>query len=202
MKKLIVITTPDFFPGEGEILTNLFVEGMNRLHLRKPDCRQEDMEMLLKEIPAAFYPRIVLHDCFGIVDNGNPLNIGGVHLNKRNNIVPDGFKGSISRSCHNMQEIAEGNRFDYQFLSPVFESISKEGYGKGFSADELRKASNAGLINDKVIALGGISTTTIPQLKDIKFGGIAVLGALWGKTPSINEQNNIIRQFKLLRSCV
>ena len=37
MKKLIVITSPYFFKGEDSILSHLFDEGMQHLHLRKPD---------------------------------------------------------------------------------------------------------------------------------------------------------------------
>ena len=40
MKKLIVITSPYFFKGEDCILSHLFDEGMQHLHLRKPDSEQ------------------------------------------------------------------------------------------------------------------------------------------------------------------
>ncbi len=202
MKKLIVITTPYFFRGEGEILSNLFREGMGCLHLRKPDCSRSALEKLILEIPSQYYSRIVLHDQFGLVANGNPYHFKGIHLNRRNNTIPNGFSGSISCSCHSLQEISENAKFDYRFLSPIFQSISKQGYGNGFPLDILWQASKTGLINEKVIALGGIDISTIPQLKDIVFGGVAVLGALWGQSPSEKEVNNIIKRFKSLELCL
>jgi thiamine monophosphate synthase len=77
--------------------------------------------------------------------------------------------------------------YDYVFLSPVFDSISKEGYRAAFSHEELLRASEAGLINAKVIALGGIDATTLPLLKPYKFGGIGVLGAIWDAVASVSS---------------
>ena len=62
MKKLIVITSPRFFQGEDTVLSHLFDEGMQRLHLRKPDSAANELRKLLDRIPAIYYPKIVLHD--------------------------------------------------------------------------------------------------------------------------------------------
>ena len=191
--KLIVITTPHFFPGEGEILTALFEAGMERLHLRKPECEEAALRALLDSLPAVYHPRIVLHEHFELA---NRYSIGGIHLNRRNPVAPAGFKGSISRSCHSITELKEHSERDYLFLSPIFESISKIGYGNGFPPETLREASAAGLINERVIALGGISPDTLPKLRPFAFGGVAVLGALWGECPSLKEKNTIIERYK------
>ena len=191
--KLIVITTPYFFSGEGEILTALFEAGMERLHLRKPDCEEAALRALLDSLPAVYHPRIVLHEHFELA---NRYSIGGIHLNRRNPVAPDGFKGSISRSCHSITELKEHSERDYLFLSPIFESISKIGYGNGFPPETLREASATGLINERVIALGGISPDTLPKLRPFTFGGAAVLGALWGECPSLKEKNTIIERYK------
>lgn len=199
MNKLIVITTPGFFEGEAHILTHLFREGLIYLHLRKPGCNAQDMVSLLDKIPVEFYPQITLHDCHEI---SSTRKLGGIHLNSRNNRVPENFKGHISCSCHSLQEIQQHAECDYVFLSPIFHSISKEGYGSGFSIDELQEASAQNLINEKVIALGGMDTTTIPRLRQLGFGGIAVLGALWGNSPSLEKSDNIIKHYKQLQLCL
>ena len=36
--KLIIITSPDFLPGEARILTELFKAGLDLLQLRKPEA--------------------------------------------------------------------------------------------------------------------------------------------------------------------
>ena len=48
-----------------------------------------------------------------------------------------------------------------------------------FSEAALLKASASGLINEKVIALGGVDENTLPQLSPFAFGGAAVLGCVW-----------------------
>ena len=197
MKKLIVITAPRFFQGEASILSHLFNEGMQRLHLRQPDSDANELRKLLDRIPDIYYPKVVLHDCFGLaVEYG----LGGVHLNKRNSHAPDGFAGTISRSCHSIGELGQFRGLDYLFLSPIFQSISKEGYGNGFETETLRQASDAGIINNKVIALGGIDLTTLPLLRPFRFGGVAVLGALWGNHPSADKEDSIITQYKKLQA--
>ena len=173
MNKLVVITTPYFFADEASLIELLFAEGMSRLHLRKPDCKRDELEGLLDNISPAYY-------------------------DKRNPEAPPLYKGSISRSCHSLEEIIEYKPVcDYVFLSPIFQSISKEGYGSGFPLDGLRNAK--GIIDDKVIALGGICSQTITKLRDIPFGGVAVLGALWGNDPSLLVADQLIKQFKRLQ---
>lgn len=192
MNKLIVITTPSFFPDEAALLTRLFEAGMTRLHIRKPGSRREELERLLDAIPAAYYPRVALHDWLDIAAE---RGLGGIHLNRRNPEAPAAFAGTVSRSCHSLAEVeAYKPSCDYLFLSPIFPSISKEGYGSGFSLEELRAAH--GVIDGKVIALGGIDPERIRQLSDLPFGGVAVLGALWGSAPSLDTAESIIRQYK------
>ena len=95
--KLIVITTPYFFEGEGEILTALFQAGMEKLHIRKPQSRKEELRSLLDAVPAEYHSRIVIHDHFELAAE---YALAGIHLNSRNQNIPEGFQGSISRSCH------------------------------------------------------------------------------------------------------
>ena len=68
---------------------------------------------------------------------------------------------------------------DYVFLSPIFDSISNQGYGKAFTSEELQNAKNQGLIGERTYALGGVELSRLPALRALGFGGAAVLGALW-----------------------
>ena len=193
--KLFVITTPFFFEGESRIITHLFREGMQRLHLRKPQSDIDRFCLLLDAIPAEYHSRIVLHEHFELTAG---YRLAGIHLNSRNNILPEGFTGSISRSYHSLQEVQDNKQLDYVFLSPIFQSISKEGYGNGFPIETLREAAASGIINEKVIALGGIEEKNIPLIASLHFGGAAILGALWGKDPSVTNETSIIKRYKQL----
>lgn len=176
--KLAVITTPAFFGGEEELVRRLFDSGLERLHLRKPGATREELVRFLDSLRASDRARIVLHDHFRLC-----LRYGcaGVHLNSRNPSLPAELEGvSVSRSCHSLEELGTWKEScNYLFLSPIYDSISKEGYGSAFPREELEKARESGLLDSRVYALGGVSLEHIDELRGLGFGGVAVLGALW-----------------------
>ena len=179
--KWIVITMPDFIENEASYINQLFEAGLDLLHLRKPDSCIADCERLLQEINPKWYPGIVVHDYFSLCGK---YHLHGIHLNRRNHQVPDGFQGSLSRSCHSFKEVTEAQKegvFSYVFLSPIFDSISKKGYKHTFANKDLEDAGNNGIINEKVIALGGVIPQFIPQLRVWNFGGAAFLGDIWNR---------------------
>ena len=200
--KLILITPPCYFVEEDQIITALFKEGLDLLHLRKPDTAPMYAERLLTLIPEEYHKRIIVHGHFYLKDE---FNLKGIHLNHRNPTAPDNYKGSLSRSCHSFDELKENKQdFDYSFLSPIFDSISKEGYKSAFTDAQLKKAAKEGVIDKKVIALGGIDETRLKQVKDYGFGGVAIMGTLWNKFDVCNTQDfeGLIEHFKMLRKMV
>ena len=62
-------------------------------------------------------------------------------------------------------------------LSPVFDSISKQGYRSAFDPDSLRPW----LEGKRVVALGGVTPERIPLLRDAGFSGAAMLGYFWNQ---------------------
>ena len=197
--KLILITPPTYFVEEDKIITALFEEGLDILHLRKPDTAPMYAERLLTLIPEQYRKRIVVHGHFYLKEE---FQLKGIHLNHRNPTPPEGYKGHISRSCHSLEEVAACKKeCNYVFLSPVFDSISKQNYNASYTPAELRKAHKAGIIDKKVIALGGIDTDNIMEVKNYGFGGAAILGALWNKFDLCNNRDysGLIEHFKKLK---
>ena len=140
--KLIVITTPQFFEGEAEAVTSLFQNGLEMLHLRKPGASAEEMGNFLQQLPMEYMPRIVTHEQFQLA---SVFGLKGIHLNGRNPQIPSGYKGHVSRSCHSLEEVLKHKSdCNYVFLSPIYDSISKEGYSSAYSCDTLQKAQQAG----------------------------------------------------------
>ena len=91
--KLILITRPTYFVEEDKIITTLFDEGLDYLHLRKPDTAPVYAERLLTLIPEKYRKRIVVHGHFYLKEE---YNLKGIHLNHRNPIAPDNYTGQIS----------------------------------------------------------------------------------------------------------
>ena len=177
--KLIVITTPVFLPDEAAHINALFEAGLEILHLRKPHSSVDEVESLVQSVSEPFRNRIILHEHFGLVEK---YGLKGIHLNARNPVAPEGYHGHISRSCHSLQEVEEWKpSCDYVFLSPIYDSISKEGYGAHFTAEQLQDARLRGLIDEKVVALGGICADNIPEVNSFGFGGVALLGDIWNR---------------------
>mgnify|MGYP004559213497 FL=1 len=173
----IVITLPEFLQGEADFIDRLFGHGLDRLHLRKPGAEIGECRRLLDGISREWLPRIVVHDNFGLC---REYGLGGVHLNGRNPMAPPNHEGSVSRSCHSLEEISRyKGECDYLTLSPIFNSISKQGYMAAFEPEQLAAARDSGLIDSRVMALGGVTLENIPRVRELGFGGVAILGDVW-----------------------
>lgn len=185
--KWIAITSPEFLSGEATFIGKLFLQGLDLLHLRKPEASLEAYKQLLLQIPEQWHNRIVLHEHFELAEE---YKLHGIHLNRRCSVVPNAYHGSISCSCHTIEEvITQKDSKDYVFLSPIFDSISKVGYHAAFSPTSLKQAAIENVIDEKVIALGGITANNIPLVKEWHFGGVALLGDIWKRMsdPQVDE---------------
>lgn len=212
-----MVTREDFFPGEAELIRQMFDLGLDWLHLRKPGSGEDEYRALLTKLSPSERRRTVLHEHYHLAPE---LAAGGIHANSRHpfpfkptgerseakfadergeTAFPDvshsgptatysgptaAYSGPtaamLSVSCHSLEELsAHKAKFDYLFLSPIFDSISKKGYSGRFTREQLLEARDNGLIDKKIIALGGITAGNIPIIRELGFGGVAVLGSVW-----------------------
>lgn len=181
--KLLLISPEQNLKDEIEIVCELFSLGLETYHLRKPDWGVEELQEYLEALPKRFHSRIVLHSHFGLE---KVFGVKGIHLNENNKKLIQEYRVHkiISASFHSLEDIS-GNRFPYEyvFLSPVFDSISKaEHRAKSdlkFLAENLAVIRQQNRALPKVIALGGINAQNITSVKQAGFSGAAVLGAVW-----------------------
>lgn len=202
--KLIVMTTPTFFVEEDQIIRTLFENGLDILHLRKPNTEAAYTERLLTLLPQEFRKKIIIHDHFELQKE---FNLMGIHLNKRNPCPPERYKGIITQSVHSLADLKTKKRnCDYLLLSPVFDSWdpSKKKLMEGFKENDLLAARKADDINKKVMALGGINLNTIRQCAELGFGGVVVTTALWNLFDIHNNPDycDLLEYFKKLRDMV
>lgn len=199
--KILIITHPNEVANEGEKITQLFREGLEILHLRKPDWDLEKYEELLKKIPPQYYRRVVIHSHYKLVEK---YNLKGIHLKSeylssvKEPEVKEIFKLafrknlSITISMHSFQEIRENKwKFEYVFLSPLFDSISKEGYRSGFAPEEIKIFMKQYKSPMKIIALGGIDDKNVQEVAACGFAGAALLGAIWSEEDSTEKFKKI-----------
>lgn len=147
-------------------------------HIRKPSFSENQMRDYLSFFPMDIRERLSLNS-FHLL--AKQMNIGGIHLNRSNPKVEEGLQGKrISMSCHSIKEVIENkDKVSYLFLSPIFDSISKQGYQSNFSPQELKELFLQGILNDKVVALSGVTYKNIPQLEKVGFSSFAMLSELW-----------------------
>ena len=178
---MIVLISPEKdVVDEIPTLNQLFEAGLGIYHLRKPERNQQEYADYLNQVDVQYHDRIVLHDHHELV---NTYSLKGIHFqeqNRRDNIDNpsryflnlDMYGKSISSSFHEPEELADcAFEFDYHLLSPVFSSISKQGYaGRGFDVTQIDK---------RIIGMGGVSVDNVEAIKALGYKGIGLLGAIW-----------------------
>ena len=115
--KLIVMTQPTYFVEEDKILTSLFEEGLDCLHLYKPGTSPMYAERLLTLLADEYYSKIVVHDHFYLKEE---YKLRGIHLDNDETVIPHGYKGKISRTCTKIEGLKEAKRnSEYVFLKRI-----------------------------------------------------------------------------------
>ncbi|HEY1202733.1 MAG TPA: thiamine phosphate synthase [Niastella sp.] len=217
MFSLIVISGPTMLTDEASIIQQLFAEGLEVFHLRKPNADEQAVRQLIEAIPAEYHDRIVMHGFFHLMEE---YGMHRLHLREehRQQLERNGFffegaiasaelarvglhklaedpsKCTLSTSVHDLQTLQSLSvHFSYSFFSPVFDSISKQQY-KGVAGDDFYLKDEQKAV--PVIALGGIDADNVSKLPAMNFDGAALLGAIW------NEPEKAVEQFKKINHAI
>lgn len=191
--KILLMTTPNFFIEEHQIVTALFDEGLESLHLRKPGSQPVFSERLLSLIPETYRRRIVVHDHFYLKDE---FNLKGIHLSPRNPQPPDGYKGHVSCSCYRPEDIRGLKRnMDYVLFS--IRQTPEDSLPIGM----IRELVDEGTIDKKVYLQGFVSDEDIPVLRYAGVEGVVVQNAIWNDFSIYSTQDfkDIIKHLRRLR---
>ena len=190
----MVISSPVAITGEAAIMNSLFTAGLELLHLRKPSYSKKELIDLALQIDPSYRGRLVLHSHHMIASN---LGINRIHFpeairlytpeNELKKLRARNFV--LSTSIHAIDDYIQlPGEFSYTFFGPVFESISKQGYGPPTSLDEIKKRATRPI---ELIAIGGITAENLKVLRTNSFDGAAILGAVW------SSPEKAIETFKL-----
>lgn len=194
---MIILIAPETdLPNEIEILHQLFQEGLQYYHLRKPSKNFDEHVEYLNQIDEKYHNRIVVHYFHELV---NTYNLKGIHFQEQKRIDYidnpgqyfknlNMFGKTISSSFHEPDELDNCYfEFDYHLLSPVFSSISKAGYeGRGFDVNAIDK---------RIIGMGGVTKTNIETFKKLGYKGVGVLGGIWDNKSPVETFKSMLNQF-------
>ena len=119
------------------------------------------------------------------IDIAELLSADGVHLPSsgfQSRAVTSllGADAIHSRSCHSRTEVHDAVDDGAYFvtLGPLFESVSKPGYGPAIDTDEFRDICEGA--ETPVYALGGVVPDNVEQCFDAGARGVAVVGGIVG----------------------
>jgi thiamine monophosphate synthase len=194
---LAVITRPGSFPGEADYLEGLLEAGLTKLHLRKPGAGEKEKTALLERLAVRWAGQLVWHgDREVALSYGIPQVHGSVGLadgkGKSGGGMPVGSGGrlAVSTSVHSWEEMkALPAGLTYAFISPLFDSISKPGYG----ANTALLEPPGGDFPCLPVGLGGIGADTIGEMIRRGWKGAAVLGWIW------EEPREAVRRYERLK---
>ena len=195
---MIILIAPEHdISNEIDILDQLFQEGLQYYHLRKPNKNYEEHCDYLNKINSKYHNRIIVHFFHELV---NKFNLKGIHFQeqkRKEHIDNPGryfkdlnmFGKTISSSFHEPEELEKCYfEFDYHLLSPVFSSISKQGYeGLEFDVNHIDKT---------IIGMGGVTISNLPEFSKLGFKGVGVLGGIWNSKVPVENFKKMNKYFE------
>jgi thiamine-phosphate pyrophosphorylase len=195
---IILLSKPISFKNESDYINHLFDEGLEIFHLRKPKSSQQEVIELLNSIKREHLGKIVIHSHYDLLSQ---FPLRGMHLSReaeKYGLARNYRHLVISKTIHELESLntTEAN-FEYLFISPLFDSISKPYYKATFTTNDLRKTISEFRQKNqktKLIALGGINIDNINSAKEIGFHGVAMLGYFWNNF-SFNKKD-LSKKFK------
>ena len=190
---MIVVIAPEHdIPNELDILQQLFEEGLEYYHFRKPHKTDDEHGAYIRAIDEQYRKCIVTHYYH---EQAERYGLKGIHLQEqfrrdKGNQLTDyvayhkKMQFTVSSSYHDPDVLGkEGHPFDYHLLSPVFNAISKAGYeGKGFDVNAIDKT---------IVGMGGVNAQTIPATLALGYKGIGVLGGVWNSDDPVQSFREI-----------
>ncbi len=184
--KHVLLTSPYDVKFETDIINRLFREGLDELHIRKPQFKKDQMRAYIERIDPAFHDRLVLHSFYSLI---HKFGISRIHIGEewRKNIflrfflskfVLKGKKVSKSTTVHSYKSLYHTKPdIEEVMLGPVFAHTASDVYVQLIKSEKLVKAiDQAGL---PILALGGVGIETADFFKDNGFSGYVLQSYIW-----------------------
>lgn len=184
---LVLFSTTDRSLSEAKEVTQMFEEGLTAFHIKKSSFERHEMEEYLKAIPAEYHKYIIIHSNHKL---RKTFKLGGLHLSRTHRkkkydswwkmFKLRKFNPSLkfTRTFSKLSTVSSHKKkYDYVFLSPIYESISKLGHAGNFGNRSLEKYLKES--RSPVYALGGVTPAHFEECNSLGFSGVALLGYVW-----------------------
>ena len=155
--------------------------GARWVWFRDKDLERQERLALARQILAAIGGRAVM-TVGSDIGLAMELGLKAVHLSMAADVAEArqnlGAQALNGLSAHSLVDVARAKAMgaDYITLSPIFETMSKPGYGPCLGLGILRAATAVGI---PIIALGGINPELVKAVMDEGVDGVAVMGGIY-----------------------
>ncbi len=189
---MVVITPENNLQEEISLINEMLQRGLPLLHVRKPNLTFNELLFWIDKISYQHLDRLVIHIPTTVINNNkkvfkqyvdliNSIKAKYWHLSTYNCLLVNNYLSELpylSTSVHNRTEFDQlSTHHKRAFLSPVFNSISKNNYHS--TIDWKTEIANWKNPLVKKVALGGITEDKIEQIHQMNFDDFALLGGLW-----------------------
>lgn len=187
MIEVVAISHPTEVENEVEEVIKMIDLGLRHFHVRKPKLSRRALSAYIKSFPAEYHGNLILHSYHSLADQ---YKVGGLHLSrshrKRNWTYrlrlwikrKSNPELAVTRTFHKLTDLMVDKRtYDYAFLSPIFDSVSQNSLGGGYSRRAL--LIMLPLARQPIYAMGGVHPGKLKEVSELGFHGAVMLGALW-----------------------
>ena len=202
--KLVVITQSQKSDIEIPAIIQMFEAGLDTIHVRKNRFSTKELEEYIKEIPAHFHNRIIIHSHhkLALKYNLKGFHFTSTHLKNKFKLWWN-TKVIYLRKPHLIKSISfrrlselyleQKVKTDYCFIGTMFHNVSGELYS-GFYPETVEAALTKS--GKKIYARGGINEKSVELAYKLGFHGVALYGHLWKNTSPFNKYIEFIRYCK------
>jgi thiamine-phosphate pyrophosphorylase len=202
--KLVVITQSQKSDTEIANIIQMFEAGLETLHVRKNRFSTNELNEYIKEIPAHFHNRIIIHSHhkLALKYDLKGFHFTSTHL-KHNYKLWWNTRMIYLRKPHLIKSISykriadlygeQKVKTDYCFLGTMFHNVSGELYS-GFYPETVRAAIQKS--GRKIIARGGVNEKSVELAHQLGFYGVALYGHLWKSTSPFEKYIEFVRYCK------
>jgi thiamine-phosphate pyrophosphorylase len=192
--KLLVISPTKTKDNEIRIVKELFENGLDTYHLRKPKQSTKELRAYIKQIPEYFHNRIIIHSHHNLA---REFNLKGIHLTKQHlehkwklwlNLNLGGLRNKnliITQSKNTLASLYEPSeyKFNYVLLRPLFDPLTNV-LQSGFHPTGIKAAMEK--VPFKIIVGGGINLTTIKICAELGVEGVILGTIIWKNENPLN----------------
>lgn len=187
LPRLLVVTDRVQAAGPlAVVVADAVAAGARAVLLRDRDLPDDERAALAAELRTLLDPvGGLLVTAGSVAGPGHPAVHPAVHLAAAEPF-PDPRPALVGRSCHSAAELAQARAegCDWAFLSPVFPTASKPGYGPALGVEGFARLRPPG---PPVYALGGVLPEHVPDLLAAGAHGIAVMGPVMRAPSAVRD---------------